>query len=265
MSKDTLAGSEDATIYVSAAASDIGRMRPSNQDSFLELPEAGLWCIADGMGGYRDGDVASRMVCDALRSMSGSGSLEEAIDELRERMSSVNARLHEAAVRERNPIVSGSTVAIFITRGKACAAVWAGDSRVYRLRGEQLLRLTSDHTWAAELEMDVSPDDVADHVLTRAVGGESVLMLDVRRDRTQPGDRYLLCSDGLTRELEDAEIASILKSAPDAQACARTLIDAALEAGGRDNVTVVVVEAKEASADRPRARSRARKSGRTRR
>ncbi|HEX7011587.1 MAG TPA: protein phosphatase 2C domain-containing protein [Steroidobacteraceae bacterium] len=264
MSKDTLADSDNAPIYVSAAASDIGRMRPSNQDAFLELPKAGLWCVADGMGGYRDGDVASRMVCDALRSMSGSGDLEEAIDELRQRMSDVNARLHGAAVRDRNPIVSGSTVAMFIARGKACAALWAGDSRVYRLRGGQLVRLTSDHTWAAELEMDVSPDDMADHVLTRAVGGESVLLLDVRRDRVQPRDRYLLCSDGLTRELDDARIASILKSAHDVRACAKALIDAALDAGGRDNVTVVVIEAGEGSAGKRRAKRRSGKSGRSR-
>jgi type VI secretion system protein ImpM len=104
-----------------------------------------------------------------------------------------------------------------------------------------LVQLTTDHTWAAELNLQHAEEE-ADHAITRAVGGEGSLALDVRRDKVLLGDRYLLCSDGLTRELSDAEIAVAL-AAPDVQSCARKLIDATLRAGARDNVTVVVVEA----------------------
>jgi serine/threonine protein phosphatase PrpC len=119
--------------------------------------------------------------------------------------------------------------------------VWAGDSRIYRLRHGRLTQLTTDHTWASELNLQ-TPDEEADHAITRAVGGEDTLLLDVRRDRVRLGDRYLLCSDGLTREVKDAQIAELM-AGESVQQCASALIDAALQAGARDNVTVVVIEA----------------------
>ena len=156
-------------------------------------------------------------------------------------MTEVNQRLHEASIREHDPVVSGSTVAIFLVQRTACAVVWAGDSRVYRFRHGRLTQLTTDHTWAAELNLQ-QPNEEADHAITRAVGGEDTLLLDVRRDRVRLGDRYLLCSDGLTRELTDERIAELM-AGEDMQQCAKALIDATLQAGARDNVTVVVVEA----------------------
>lgn len=239
--EDTLVEADIHPVYVSAGISDVGRLRPTNQDAFAERNDVGVWAVADGMGGYRDGDVASRMVCEALQRLSAEGTLDQAIDVLRQRMSDVNRRLYEASVRRINPIVSGSTVAILLVRRTSCAVLWAGDSRVYRWRQNHLMQLTTDHTWAAELNLQHAEEE-ADHAITRAVGGESTLVLDVRRDKVQLGDRYLLCSDGLTRELSDAEIAAAM-SAPDVQACAKTLIDATLQAGARDNVTAVIVEA----------------------
>jgi serine/threonine protein phosphatase PrpC len=243
--EDTLVEEDIHPVYVSAGATDVGRLRGSNQDAFVMLPGNGalngLWVVADGMGGYRDGDVASRMVCEALLDLDSSSTLEAAIEDVRRRMSGVNQRLYEAAVRPINPIISGSTVAMFLTRRTAGAVLWAGDSRVYRWRDQRLSQLTTDHTWAAELNLQQASDE-ADHAITRAVGGESALVLDVRRDRVRLGDRYLLCSDGLTRELSDEQIAAGL-SADDVQQCANVLIAATLQAGARDNVTVVVVEA----------------------
>jgi serine/threonine protein phosphatase PrpC len=197
--------------------------------------------VADGMGGYRDGDVASRMVCEGLQALASTSSLEATIDAIRERMSEVNQRLHEASIREHDPVISGSTVAIFLVQRTACAVVWAGDSRVYRFRHGRLTQLTTDHTWAAELNLQ-QPNEEADHAITRAVGGEDTLLLDVRRDRVRLGDRYLLCSDGLSRELPDERIAELM-AGEDVQQCAKALIDATLQAGARDNVTVVVIEA----------------------
>jgi protein phosphatase len=109
------------------------------------------------------------------------------------------------------------------------------------MRHGRLTQLTTDHTWAAELNLQ-QPTEEADHAITRAVGGEDTLLLDVRRDRVRLGDRYLLCSDGLTRELPDAHIAELM-AGEDVQQCAKALIDATLQAGARDNVTVVVIEA----------------------
>lgn len=239
--EDTLVEEDIHPVYVSAGISDVGRLRPSNQDAFAELNDVGVFAVADGMGGYRDGDVASRMVCDSLQGLSAEGTLEQAIEVLRQRMNDVNRRLYEASIRRINPVVSGSTVAMLLVRRTSCAVLWAGDSRVYRWRHHRLTQLTTDHTWAAELNLQHAEEE-ADHAITRAVGGEGSLALDVRRDKVLLGDRYLLCSDGLTRELSDVEI-GIALAAPDIQACARKLIDATLKAGARDNVTVVVVEA----------------------
>jgi serine/threonine protein phosphatase PrpC len=239
--EDTLVEEDIHPVYVSEGATDTGRVRPANQDAFAQLGAAGVWAVADGMGGYRDGDVASRMVCDALQTLQGAGSLEATIDDIRQRMTEVNQRLHQASIREHDPVISGSTVAIFLVQRTACAVVWAGDSRVYRLRHGRLSQLTTDHTWAAELNLQ-NPNEEADHAITRAVGGEDTLLLDVRRDRVRLGDRYLLCSDGLTRELPDTQIAELM-GGEDVQKCAKALIDATLQAGARDNVTVVIIEA----------------------
>jgi serine/threonine protein phosphatase PrpC len=239
--EDTLVEADIHPIYVSAGISDVGRLRPTNQDAFVELNDVGVWVVADGMGGYRDGDVASRMVCESLQGLSAEGTLEQAVEVLRQRVTDVNRRLYEASVRRINPIVSGTTVAMFLVRRTSCAVLWAGDSRVYRWRQNQLTQLTTDHTWAAELNLQHAEEE-ADHAITRAVGGESTLALDVRRDKVYLGDRYLLCSDGLTRELSDAEIATAMAQ-PDVQSCARKLIDTTLRNGARDNVTVVVIEA----------------------
>jgi serine/threonine protein phosphatase PrpC len=239
--EDTIVEEDIHPTYVSAGETDIGRLRATNQDAFAELTEAGLWVVADGMGGYRDGDVASRMVCEALQGLPSSLGLEACIDEIRQRMSDVNKRLHQAALRAVDPVISGSTVAMLLARRTACALIWAGDSRVYRLRHKRLAQLTTDHTWAAELNLQ-NPREEADHAITRAVGGEDTLLLDVRRDRVRPGDRFLLCSDGLSHEIGDEEIATLL-SEGDPKQCANALIAATLAAGARDNVTVVVVDA----------------------
>jgi protein phosphatase len=238
--EDTIVEEDIHPVYVSAGATDVGRLRTSNQDAFAEMTDAGLWVVADGMGGYRDGDVASRMVCEALQGLSPAVGLEATVDEIRQRMSDVNHRLHQAALRPVDPVVSGSTVAMLVTRRTACALIWAGDSRVYRLRHRRFAQLTTDHTWAAELNLQ-NPREEADHAITRAVGGEDTLLLDVRRDRVRPGDRYLLCSDGLTHELDDEQIATLLSEGEPPQ-CVSALIAATLAAGARDNVTVVVVD-----------------------
>ena len=241
MLEDTIVEEDIHPQYVCAALTDTGRLRSCNQDALLDLTRSGLWVVADGMGGYRDGDVASRMVCEALSDLEPAATFEATIDEIRQRTTNVNQQLHRAAVRPVDPIVSGTTVAMLLTRRTTCAVVWAGDSRIYRFRQRRLMQMTTDHTWAAELNLQQGYDE-ADHSITRAVGGEETLLLDVRRDRVRLGDRYLICSDGLTRELNDERLAQLL-AAGDVHDCAAALIDETLTAGARDNVTVIVVDA----------------------
>lgn len=166
MLEDTLVEEDIHPTYVCAAASDVGRVRTTNQDAFAAIGASGVWAVADGMGGYRDGDVASRMVCEALLSITAAGALEEMIDAIRSSLTEVNGRLHAAAIREIDPVVSGSTVAVFLVRRTACAVVWAGDSRVYRFRHGRLAQLTTDHTWASELNLQTA-DEQADHAIDR--------------------------------------------------------------------------------------------------
>jgi serine/threonine protein phosphatase PrpC len=237
---DTLVEEDVYPVFVSAGASHVGYVRSTNQDAFLENAAAGLWAVADGMGGYRDGDVASRMVCEALAAVEMRGSLEDGIDTVRQAMSEVNQHLHDAALRPIDPVISGSTVAIFLVKQTRCAMAWAGDSRVYRLRHGQLTQLTSDHNWAQEFNLQ-DVDEEMQHAITRAVGGEDTLLLDVRRERMHLGDRYLLCSDGLTREVNDQRIAQLMAQGS-VRESADVLITATLAAGARDNVTVIVIE-----------------------
>ena len=241
MSEETLIVDNVHPQYRSSGMTHPGLARANNQDSFVDRVVARLWVVADGMGGHRDGDVASRMVCDSLAAFEPGLTLEDSIDDVRQRMSEVNQRLFAASIRPVNPVQSGSTVAILLIRHASCAVLWAGDSRVYRLRDRQLTQMTRDHTWAAQLNLPEDAEE-ADHSITRAVGGEEVLLLDVVRDRVREGDRYLICSDGLTREVPTPRIAELLGKS-DARSAAATLIQATLLAGARDNVTVVVVDA----------------------
>jgi type VI secretion system protein ImpM len=241
---DTLV-QEQVMEFRSAGLSERGPVRPSNEDAFLERPEMGLWAVADGMGGHADGGTASRMVCDALADLAPGDTLQSTVEHVRERLAEVNSQVRSAAQRS-GASLSGSTVAILLTRNAQCAILWAGDSRVYRLRGEVLEQLTHDHAYALEVGEAASPaagtPSAADYSITRAIGAEQTLELELRRDHVRKGDRFLLCSDGLTHELSDAAISDYLRGS-DPSEVAHNVLQAALEAGGHDNVTVIVVDA----------------------
>jgi type VI secretion system protein ImpM len=224
--------------YRSAGATDIGCTRKVNQDAFLERPETGLWVVADGLGGHSDGDVASRMVCDVLADFDTSGVLEHVIDNLRARLQEVNDHLLRTAARSLLADRTGSTVVILLVRGERAAIVWAGDSRAYRLRGGKLQQLTEDHS-ASPVGRDGRSET---NIVTRAVGVAAALELDVRWEYVQAGDRFLLCSDGLTRVVSDFQIQAVLEHKEIGSAVTK-LIGASVEAGAPDNVTAIVVEA----------------------
>jgi type VI secretion system protein ImpM len=234
----TLVIDEGAPMFFrSAAATDVGRVRTNNEDGFVERPEAGLWAVADGMGGHSHGEVASRMVCDALTDFPLDGTFEEAIDAARKRVQEVNDHLARAGIGADPANRSGSTVVMLLLRGPRSAVLWAGDSRVYRWRGGALEQLTRDHS-LAEIAGTAAAES---SVITRAVGVDVDLTLDVHRDAIRPEDRFLLCSDGLTRVVPESEISNWMRS-PDIQTAVDGLMKATLSAGAPDNVTVVIAE-----------------------
>ncbi|HET7203753.1 MAG TPA: type VI secretion system-associated protein TagF [Steroidobacteraceae bacterium] len=238
---DTLIENPPVSQFLSAGLSDTGLARKTNQDAFLERPEAGMWVVADGMGGHDDGDVASRAVCDAIADLVPADTFEATVDIARDRLEAVNSHLRRGTRQSPGRTQPGSTVVVLLARRALLAVLWAGDSRAYRLRAGSLQLLTHDHAAGPD-----DPDEVAAPgdalAITRAVGGADELELDVHRDRVRRGDRYLLCSDGLTRELDDTRLTSILSDG-DAGACVRQLVRETISAGAHDNVTVVVIDA----------------------
>ena len=224
--------------YASAGRTDRGVVRPNNQDAFIVRPESGIWVVADGMGGYERGELASLMVCDGLLNLQPDVTLEATSLAVRHRLSKINSKLHRMATRLIAPMKCGTTVVALLARGADCEVLWAGDSRAYRLRGGKLDLLTRDHVWKGFGGM------LGEHssTITRAVGGEAGLELDTWRGRVRSGDRYMLCSDGISRSLSDEAIQECLLL-PGLKTAAHALIEEAIAAGSSDNVTAVVIEA----------------------
>jgi type VI secretion system protein ImpM len=225
--------------YRSAAATDVGRVRGHNEDGFIERPDVGIWAVADGLGGHSDGEIASRMVCDALADFQPDRSFEETVEAARRRLQEVNDHLLRTAARTRGAEYSGSTVVALFARGNQSAVLWAGDSRVYRWRARRLEQLSSDHSLAA---LDGLTAGTQSNVVTRAVGVQPALALDVHRDTVSVDDRFLLCSDGLTRVVPEDRIREWMEE-QDIRVAVDGLIRTTLEAGAPDNVTVLIVEA----------------------
>ncbi len=232
--------------WLSHGISVVGKRRKINEDAFVERPDVGLWAVADGMGGHQAGDVASRAIVDALAALPATGDLEEAVTNVESALQRVNADLLQLAAQSPGEII-GSTVVVLLVADHQGACVWAGDSRLYRYRQGQLEQMTRDHSLADELSFfemvrDEKPGPQEHcNIITRAVGADSVLAVDILRFAITEGDVFLLCSDGLDKEAGPMEIEEILR-AGDCKERAESLIALAMDRGARDNVTVIVVQ-----------------------
>jgi PPM family protein phosphatase len=225
------------------AGSDTGRQRRANEDSLLA--RAPLFVVADGMGGAQAGEVASQIAVEAFQP----GLPETAHPELElaELARAANARIHELSRTNAEQAGMGTTLTAVYVGEQEVAIAHVGDSRAYCLRDGQLLRLTDDHSLVDELMRQgrLTPEEAVEHpqrsVITRALGPEGLVEVDTRSFRARPGDVYLLCSDGLTTMLSEQQIAAVLLAHQRLRDAGEALIAAANQAGGRDNITVVLI------------------------
>ncbi len=240
----------------SCAMTHPGARRPHNEDAFVDRPDLGVWAVADGAGGHQAGEVASAMIAEALGAMPPGLGAAEALAEIRARIDGVHRALLDEAARRGPGVAIASTAVVLCVRDQHYACLWAGDSRAYCLRDGTLFQVTRDHSLVQEL-VDagvIGPDETEGHpqanVITRAVGAgeEEMFALDKATDVLLPGDRYLLCSDGLTKSVPEPDIAVLLLGDPAGDA-ARHLIAAALERQVSDNVTAVVLDVLDGEAD----------------
>lgn len=233
-------------VFFGAGMTHAGRVRQINEDSILTDPSGTLWAIADGMGGYGHGDVASDMVIEALSTVSDTSLAGPA---LQARLEEANRRIHAAAARSGEQM--GATAIALMIQNSVAHLAWAGDCRAYLMRGGHLRLLTRDHTVVQDLveqgllSENGRKDHPESHVVTRAVGYQDGLDIDTRAVPLVPGDRLLLCSDGLTACLGDHEIGDILRGAATPEQVCREMIEAGLRAGAPDNISVIGVFARE--------------------
>jgi protein phosphatase len=242
---DELTGAKPLFVLSASAHSDTGRHRRRNEDRVLCLERVGVFAVADGMGGQRGGEVASSMAVETIRrafeapeAIPVEPDLPRRAGELVQAIRKANAAILKRA--RTNPELRGMGTTIsaarFSARKQRLYIAHVGDSRVYRLRAGRLTRMTNDHTMA---ELGVTSEDAKN--LSRAVGVHSRVRIDVVLAKPQPKDVYLICTDGLTKMVDEARIAQLLAGSRTPDTIARSLIEAANSSGGKDNTSVVLI------------------------
>ncbi|MCY1263708.1 Protein phosphatase PrpC [compost metagenome] len=233
--------------YDSASHSHVGMVRQVNEDACLDAAQVGLWAVADGMGGHAAGDFVSNLVVDSLRRVAPLPELDEMVAALRAELAEVNRQVRDEAAR-RGVNVMGSTLVLLLARGDRAVCLWAGDSRLYRCRAGRLAAISRDHSYVQELidSSVLSVEEASGHpmgnIVTRAVGAQDDLQLAEIRLDVAPGDCFLLCSDGLNKTVEDAELEAVLRHTTPYE-MVRSLVHLGLTRGAPDNITAVVVKA----------------------
>ncbi len=236
-----------ASLVLSAAEqTHVGAVRQLNEDGLVSRPDIGLFAVADGMGGHGGGDIASARVVASLMQAPPPPGAPAFLADFERRIVSVNSDLR-ALAHARGAALIGTTLAALLIHGAHYACIWCGDSRVYLWRRGALRRLTRDHSEVQDLiDRGILDEEEAKvwprrNVVTRALGVADMPELEIVDGPAQAGDRFLLCSDGLTGHVADGELTSAL-FAPDIAQVARGLIALTLSRGAKDNVSVVIVE-----------------------
>ncbi len=233
--------------WSSAQDTNVGMVREINEDSIISLPEQQLWAVADGMGGYEAGNVASNMIVKTLEHVTSNSSLNEAVNTVEDALIDVNHRILEYADIMLNGRTLGSTVVSLLIKGHVGVCLWAGDSRLYRFRNNELTQLSRDHSQVEELVQQgfLTPEEAETHpdsnVITRAIGASPDIYIDINVFSVQLGDTFLLCSDGLYNMVQKDSIANILATHT-LNESVDALIQASLDNGANDNVSVILVK-----------------------
>ncbi|HVS01668.1 MAG TPA: Stp1/IreP family PP2C-type Ser/Thr phosphatase [Thermoanaerobaculia bacterium] len=241
--------------------SDVGRARTHNEDCFGIDPQHRMFVVADGMGGHNHGEVASRIAVKAIQEFVEQTAdndttwpfvydarLQRHSNRLKTAIRMAHDKVLRAIRHDGSLIGMGTTVVGFLLKGRIAAVAHVGDSRAYRYRDGRLELLTQDHTWVNEqvvagyLSAEQARAHPLKNVVTRALGGESEVVVDVKEVEVQGGDLYVLCSDGLTTMLSDDEIAQRLEEDGSPDETCRNLVRDANAKGGLDNITVVLVQ-----------------------
>jgi PPM family protein phosphatase len=255
-------GWPEAMRAIASGLTDVGLQRDHNEDSYAVLSEYDLFIVADGMGGHRAGDVASRLATDAIAEFFRSTSQEDAtwpfhfdtsLSEDENRLVTgirvANRRIFERSIRSRECAGMGTTVvgALYSRKKNRLFVGHVGDSRAYRVRSESIQQLTRDHSLINDY-LSAMPDlteeqraELPKNVITRALGMQDSVAVDLVSDEPQLGDVYLLCSDGLTGMLTDDQILGVVAACVEPKEICRKLIQRANEHGGEDNITALVI------------------------
>ena len=243
------------------AATHVGKARQQNEDNYLVLTQSGVWAVADGMGGHSAGELASFTVIEELRQIAPASTAAELLADCEARIVDANNRLRKIT-DERQGCIIGTTVAVLLVYEEFFACIWAGDSRIYRVRKSGIEQLSVDHTEAQELLADgkLTAEEARSwlrrNVITRAIGTYDDLELEMTNGTLEDGDIFMICSDGLTTHVEDQEILALAGNNPPQRAC-DLLISLTLDRGATDNVTVVIVRFDAAAPGAPSRQSRA--------
>ncbi len=231
--------------FQSAGRTDTGKVRRRNEDAILVREEAGLWVVADGLGGHAAGDYASGMIVERLAALPRDGSAFDFIESIEDTLSGINGDLRRIA-QERGVDIIGSTVVVLVHDKDFMLCGWVGDSRAYCFEDDQLVQITRDHVYGVKDDVTQfaggpSQPQAGGGVLTRAIGAEESVFVDWVVASNRPGTQFVLCSDGINKEMSDAEIEAACRRSASPEAVLGEMFDIALGRAARDNVSAVVV------------------------
>jgi protein phosphatase len=236
---------EEVSRFETGAASHVGKVRRQNEDSYLVSSRAGVWAVADGMGGHDAGDLASHTLIEELERVAVPASAAELLANCEACLVAANSRLKTIA-QQRGGALIGTTVAALLVFEEFFACVWSGDSRIYRIRDFAIEQISVDHTEVQQLvsEGRLTATEARSwprrNVITRAIGVHDSPEIEMISGILEHGDVFVICSDGLTGHVEDLEILAVASHNPPQRAC-DLLVSLTLDRGATDNVTVIAV------------------------